>query len=203
MRVFASDIDGCLADASDAIEKRCREYFGLEDDPSHPDAFHIHEKYGLDKGEVKSFLFSEECFDDPRVWFSALPMSDNIAEMNRWVLEHRMVPSLITARPPRMRLVTEAWCAKHNVPYSNFLLGVDNKGISCYHIDADFMIEDQVKEAEYVAMIEKKCYVIRHSYNADYEAKKIERESVGMAQPWAKNLIFVDNYKQISELEGL
>lgn len=188
MRVMASDIDGCLASAAGSMDKRLREHFAIDYDPIDPDKFHFHDKYNLNKDEVKAFLFSDKCFDDPDLWLAAEPMRENIEEMVRWCLTG-MVPSLITARPPRMRMVTEKWAAKNGVPYSNLLLGCDDKGQICYHIDASFMIEDSTKDAMMVAERGIKCYLIKHTYNVEFEATDL--------------IIPVESYKEIGELEKI
>jgi hypothetical protein len=200
VRVFASDLDGCLANGEKVIDQRVREYFGIEEDPTNPDAFHMHDRYSLDRGEVKSFLFSSECFDDPRVWAACEAYEEHIVEMTRWVLAG-WVPSIITARPPRMRLITEAWMAQHNVPYANFLLGVDGKGQACYHIDAEFMIEDQWSEATDVISKGIRCYIIRRNYNKDYE--ELLNVSTHAGDKPYDLITFVDSYEEIGRIEEI
>ncbi len=201
MKVFSSDLDGVLADASGPIEERVRERFNLGDSPYTGDGFYVHEKFGLDKKEVSEFLFSEECFDDPAVWFAAEPMQENIEEMARWCMTG-MVPSIVTARPPHMRIVTEMWLAKYGVPYSNLLFGAGkNKGQLCWHIDASFMIEDRYEEAFIIAQRNIKCYVLETPWNKDGKedwATLVETNEVDPTM-----LIWVKSFKDIAKIEKI
>jgi hypothetical protein len=127
-------------------------------------------------------------------WWELDSMDDNIIEMNRWVLEHRMVPSLVTKRTRDVRMVTEGWCAKNNVPYSNFLMGVQEwrMGMACELIDADFCIVSNLMDADALVVRGVRAYIIRATIDADDELA------------WAcDSFRFVDNFYDISRLEEL
>jgi hypothetical protein len=127
-------------------------------------------------------------------WWELDSMADNILEMNRWVLEHHMVPSLVTKRPRETRMVTEGWCSMHNVPYSNFLMGVHEwrMGQACELIDADFCVVSNLVDADSLVVRGVRPYIIRATIDAEDE------------EAWACDAFrFVDNFYDISRLEEL
>lgn len=190
-----------LADATGPIEARVREKFNVQDAPYVKEAFYVHEKLGLPKAEVQAFLFSDACFDDPAVWFAAEPMQENIEEMARWSMQG-WVPSIVTARPPHMRSITELWLCKYGVPYSNLIFGAGkNKGQMCYHIDASFMVEDRYEEAYVIAMNEIKCYVIQTPWNKDGQEDWATLVETGDVDP--NMLVWVKDFAAIAKAEKI
>lgn len=185
MKVIASDLDGCLAHTQGKIEEEFLDMYGLT--PA-VDEGNWAEKYpSLRQKDVKNVLI--RLFANPDFLLDAEADEENIAEWNRWVLLG-MAPSIITRRDPISRAVTELWMSQHTVAYSNFLLGIRNKGEACWHVGASFMIEDGYSEAMSVATQGIQCYLLRKPYN-------IKHESEGYPL-----ITFVDNYKEISEIEG-
>lgn len=85
--------------------------------------------------------------------FSIEPNLEAIEEMQKWVMDLKMVPSILTDRIVETRVVTEAWMAKHNVPYSNFLLEVKAFQMPdiLRHIDASFFLSNNEFELVEVA----------------------------------------------------
>jgi hypothetical protein len=186
VRVFGTDLDGCLAHTGEAIESRFYDEFG-EIAVCKEGSWAV--KYPtIPYANLKGFL--RDIFANPSFLLDAVADDENIAEMNKWVLAG-MVPSIITRRDPATRAVTELWLARNNVPYSNFLLGVTDKGRACWHVDASFMIEDGMTEARTVADMGIKCYVVRTPYNEGYEPLNLD------------NIVFVNNYAEVSELEKI
>lgn len=185
MRVFASDLDGCLADTAGLIEEAAEEWFGVSAEDE--DYLDIQELRVKDQDEWDRFI--KTTFDSGKFILAARPILENINELQKWSV--RAVPSIITARNPTSRNYTEQWMANHKVPYSNLLLGVDNKGEACRIIDASFIVEDSPINAQEVQDHTNgycKGYVVRTPYNV-------------YAEPDFPNLIWVDSYKDITELE--
>ena len=128
--------------------------------------------------------------------FQINPYRDNVAVMSEWVYSG-LVPSIVTRRPPETRSVTEAWCSKNTVPYSNFLLGVEFDDISpcLYHIDADFYVTDDVNYAIAAAESEERnIYVVRREWNAGDE------DSVTNVY---ENIVFINKLRNLTKLEGI
>lgn len=166
-----------------------RDEFGLYGYPYVRESFYMHERFDLDEELMRKFLFSDKAFDDPMLWLAAEPFTERIAEMNKWGLNGN-IPSVITARPPKLRLITELWLSRNNVPYSNLLMGAGkSKGKLAWHIDAAFMIEDNIGEAENVVENGVKCYVIANKHNKNCNQ--------------SENLILVESYQEITERENL
>jgi uncharacterized HAD superfamily protein len=167
LKIFASDIDGCLANTELGITERAKKYFGVSDSDIYRSKSHLgwHHSFGVPKDEWDQFFLSNDCWSDPRLVLEAEPITQNIIEMNKWVLGG-WVPSLITSRTRDLRLATEAWCAKHHVPYGNLLVDAQHKKVDLmHHIDASFIVEDNIFEAVSCANAGFRSYLLETHYN--------------------------------------
>lgn len=198
MRVFISDLDGCLANSEYQIAGRIEKHFDVSRNWMHYRSGETwSDKYpDIDPDEMKAFLYSDKCWNDPLLWSEATPILKNIEEMQKWVLLG-WVPSIVTARSPEMLLTTEVWLSKHNVPYSNLVFGAGGKkGDMAYHLGASFVCEDTPKEAEDVARRAIRTYVYNTKYNEKW------RETFQEQDPEiAQHVTFVDDYSEITEVE--
>lgn len=127
--------------------------------------------------------------------FQVQPHPRNADVMNEWVYAG-MVPSILTSRSPVTRSVTEAWCAKYSVPYSNFLLGIEPMDIDqiLYHIDASFYITDHLYAATTAADSGLNVYVVRREWN------QIDEEYLKDDYP---TITFVTDFRDITKLERI
>lgn len=200
MRVWGSDIDGCIANIEPLMAARIEEEFGIPQSAAKRFEFYMHDRYEVAQDVMDAFLGSDKCFGDPKFWYEAEPILENIAEMHKWVMAGT-VPSLITGRWPHTRLATEAWCAKYNVPYSNLLFGTKNrKHTAIKWTDCSFFIEDRWEEAVTIA---KKTEATSYIYLTEYNEKhqKDYDNFVRQGVPWIDRLKWIDSYKTITEIE--
>lgn len=165
MRVFATDLDGVLADSSEAIIKRGTEHFGDYDaDP----ALSWEDRFGVDKNEWLQWYLP--LWKSPQFLMEARPMRENIEQLHKWVLDYHYVPNIITVRDPETLPVTEMWLAEHNVPYSGLLAGVTSadRGKMCFHLGARFYVDDTPSGAEMADGVGVKAYLLNTPYNQDW-----------------------------------
>lgn len=200
MKVFGTDLDGCVADTASVIDYEFRKEFKVHN-VVNEEAYYSWEKYGVDEEVGAPFVRS--LLDGLVLWRDSKPIHKNIAEISRWTMTG-MVPSVITGRNISDRIITEFWMAQHNVGYSNLVMGVkdDMKGLFAKHLDCSFFIEDLPAAAFNVAEYGVKVYVIRQPYNRWMERKKEIGSDPSRMLDWDL-ITFVDDYTQIAELEKI
>lgn len=200
MKVFGTDLDGCVADSASIIDYEFRKKFSVHKVVDE-EAFNSWDKYGV--GEEVGAPFVRSLLDGLVLWRDSKPIRKNIAEISRWTLTG-MVPSVITGRNLQDRIITEFWMAQNDVGYSNLVMEAkdDMKGLFAKHLDCSFFIEDKPEAAFNVAEYGIKVYVIRHPYNAWMERQKEIGSDPSRTLDWDL-ITFVDDYTQIAELEKI
>ena len=59
-----------------------------------------------------------------------------------WLKKHGFFVVIITARPLLMKLITDSWLKKHQIPFDQIVYGVKKKGEECIQKRIPFMVED-------------------------------------------------------------
>lgn len=200
MRVWGTDLDGCIALIENELAKRIEEEFGIPQSRANMLKFYMHERYDVPEDAMNAFLGSDKCFADPKFWMDAEPHIENINEMQKWVMRGT-VPSIITGRWATARLATEAWCAKYNVPYSNALFGTKNrKHKAIQWTDCSFFIEDRWEEALTIAKkTEATSYIFQTPYNEEHLPEYDRLVASGAVD--GNKLVWIKSYKEVTERE--
>lgn len=153
--------------------------------------------YGIDLDGVLAKTPAELIYrnEDLAQLLQVKPYRDNVEVMHEWTF-CGMVPSLLMYRSPLTRVITEAWCAEHHVPYSNFLVGVEVSDVAqcVYHIDASFYVTANVENALETAVSGVNTYIVRREWNtADEDSLTNMYE----------NIRFINKLREITKLERI
>jgi hypothetical protein len=194
MKVFATDIDGCIADFDQALISAISVKFDVYPNYEIP-AFKVYDRYDCPEApEIKRWI-REELMQEEFIYLQPNPIRENVEVMTQWVFDG-WVPSVVTARGLHSALVTELWLAQNHVPYSNLLFAAGGKkGELCKHLNATFLIEDNVREAWDASIHMERVYLLETSGNRDTLKRwKLDLDGVS-------NIHVVKNYSEIDKLE--
>ncbi len=190
MTIFASDIDGVLADIAPELHKRISLHFGVPKDEVRKDKYWMSERFNIDPKVMNMFV--DTCLSDENFWELVEPIEHNLRalkQLDPW--PHRLI--LITGRHKEVRDVTEEWLVDHGLNYHTVLmntLSVKHKALK--YCGAEFMIEDRYSEAKVIAEQGFRSYLLRTPYTLEYATEE---------NP--ENLIFVNNVQEVLDLEGI
>lgn len=169
MTVCTVDIDGVLADTEDEVIVRMLHHFNVPFEEANWDYEDFYSVIpGMSRHNINDFLYSSLCFDDPKLWYEAVPIKRNIDAVAEYAFAGNTI-TLVTARDPKFLAITELWLSRNRVPYSSLLLGVLDKAKMMYHLGSEFIIEDSYTNARECADDGFRAYVVRAKYNAKRE----------------------------------
>lgn len=171
--MFATDLDGVLANPYSQLEKRiikktgsCRPFHTWHD-PALENLFpELHESW------------VREQFSDPAFWENVEIFEDSLDWLNEQSKNHKI--HIVTARFDKVSVVTLDWLKKTKVQYTNIVhVPREMKVEALRAIKPDFMIEDDPRNAYDISMAGIKTYLITRPYNIKHDiGKSIRIESL-------------------------
>ena len=171
LHTVTSDIDGTLAKTDEAMVKRYAEVNHLTYQKAY-DEFLVKTDY-----EGRGPFIDKYIDDDPDFWLNLPTYPKDIqALINFRSHTFYSVERLyfVTARPDRLRPLTEQWIDKHFgiLGYDGILMNTrGEKGVACEYVGAQIHFEDHFKEAKLVAKAGIYVGMIDQPYNVQYRDK--------------------------------
>lgn len=164
---IALDLDGVIADQCNELYKRIATKVENPVHYSEWDTYHLEEIHP----ELGDWV--GEQFSDPSFYAALEPFEDAV----RWIRDHKNDSvNIVTARPEHVRDVTLKWFKAHRIPYDNvYMMPRMEKADFLHVLKPDFMVEDDPRNAEHIASVGHKCYLINRSYNLNFDAGKAVR----------------------------
>lgn len=189
---IACDIDGVIADILTPLAARINKEFGHDIPLKHLEKFDLGDtlkQYGI----KSTWLF--KVFKDDWFWTEALPYQNNIDVLNQWRSDGHSI-YLLTARSSSTGMQTSAWLKKCNVNYSRLeFLQSMKKYEFMLEKDIPVIFEDRFFEANKCASYGLRSFVVRRSYNVEYEGRSFNSllsfvDNISDAQD------FIDRYEE-------
>ncbi len=167
------DLDGVLCDLGPGVAARIEARFGVA---SHPATWRTFDLRRLPLGvpSDRFGLFIDEVFADPDLYVAAPPVAGALEALVQlraagWVLVG------ITARPPGLARVTEAWLDGHGMVLDGVHhVPLGTKAVVAERLGATVTIEDNPEEAELLGTV-CESWLIDRPYNRDQPLRRARR----------------------------
>lgn len=161
------DLDGVLAHIEKELFTRIEKTFGVEVGDIHLIGF---EKFFEDNGLDATWL--QKQWKDEWLWARAVPDEENIAALLDWKSRGHQI-HIITGRAEKeTSMVTRSWLRKHGIPTDK--LSFEPIMYKLDYLKAreiPVMFEDMFFEANKIASYGIPCFVVKRTYNENYEAR--------------------------------
>lgn len=186
------DIDGVIADILTPLAARINKEFGHDIGLKDLDKFDLSDT--LKKYDIKStWLF--KMFKDEWFWSEAIPYEENIQTLNEWKAQGHMI-YLLTGRSSSTGIQTAAWLRRAKVSYSRLeFLKVMKKYEFMLKEEIPVIFEDRFFEANKTASYGMRSFVIRRSYNTEYEGRSFN-SLLTYVDSLADGQTFINRYEE-------
>jgi uncharacterized HAD superfamily protein len=164
---IGADLDGVLGHVSDELNKRIEKQFGVELSNIHLIGY---DKFFEDNDLDTKWL--QKQWNDEWLWSRAIPDTENIEALKYWQSRGHEI-HIITGRSQKeTAMVTRAWLRKHGIPIENLAFEPIMYKLDYLKArDIPVMFEDMFFEANKIASYGIPCYVLRRTYNSQFELR--------------------------------
>jgi len=188
------DIDGVLGNILIPLANRMEQEFNVKVDFGDLDKFDLTET--LRKHDIKStWLF--KVYKDAWFWSETVPYDENIETLNKWRADGHEI-HLLTARHADAAMPTSAWLKKHKVNYSKLeFVRSMKKHETMLKDNIPVIFEDRFFEAQKCASYGMCGFVVRRSYNIEYEGRSFN-SLVSFIDKLSDGQDFIDKYQEFT-----
>jgi uncharacterized HAD superfamily protein len=161
------DLDGILAHIEIELNKRIEKTFDISLESLHLIGY---ERFFVDNNLDSKWL--QKQWVDEWLWSRASPNEENISAVLDWQKRGHEI-HIITGRSQKeTAMVTRAWLRKHGLPIEHLTFEpIMYKVDYLKNRDIPVMFEDMFFEANKIASYGLPCFVVRRSYNKQFEPR--------------------------------